>query len=360
MRPGGNILISGRNTSTLYLLARDGHIIWRLGGKHSDFKPAAAVKFAFQHHARLHPGNILTLFDNGAIPKVEPFSRPLELHLDLARRRRRSSRRSCTRRSSPRRSRETCELLPDGGALVGWGGVRRVTEFAPDGTVRFELKLPYGDTYRAFRLPWHGRPGRAARRGRRRRHASTRAGTARRTSRNGRCSPATTRITSQRPAGRRGRVSRRRSASPRRSRWSQCALSTLPAASWRRRPSSNDSERPGWLPCRGAPEVVGVLAAFLVAVCVVAVAVAASQHGSSPRTPTRLKPAAHVSEDADTMRRLEQHRRAGAGKSACRAASCCAAVHWRWPRATSTRCSTASRLHLCARPRLQPGGPGST
>ena len=50
------------------------------------------------------------------------------------------------------------ELLPDGGAFVGWGGIRRVTEFAPGGGVRFEMKLPYGDTYRGFRLPWTGRP----------------------------------------------------------------------------------------------------------------------------------------------------------------------------------------------------------
>ena len=83
--PGGTILISGRNTSTIYLLARrDGHIIWRLGGRHSDFGPPAAVKFAFQHNARLHRGGVLTLFDNGGIPRVEPFSRPLELRLDLA------------------------------------------------------------------------------------------------------------------------------------------------------------------------------------------------------------------------------------------------------------------------------------
>ena len=51
------------------------------------------------------------------------------------------------------------ELLPDGGAFVGWGGVRKVTEFAPAAKVRFELKLPYGDTYRGYRLPWTGNPG---------------------------------------------------------------------------------------------------------------------------------------------------------------------------------------------------------
>jgi hypothetical protein len=156
--PHGNILISGRNTSALYLLARDGHIIWRLGGKRSDFGPAAAVKFRFQHNARLHPDGTLSLFDNGAIPKLEPFSRPLVLKLDEE-----SHRASVVKSfvhpskiSSPFEG--NLELLPDGGALVGWGGVGKVTEFTPSGDVRFELKLPYGDTYRGYRLPWRGRP----------------------------------------------------------------------------------------------------------------------------------------------------------------------------------------------------------
>jgi Arylsulfotransferase (ASST) len=157
--PGGNILISGRNTSALYLLARDGHIIWRLGGKRSDFGPPAAVKFRFQHNARMYSDGTLSLFDNGAIPKVEPFSRPLVLKLD------RTAHRATivksfvhpTKISSPFEG--NLELLPDGGAIVGWGGVRKVTEFTPSGKVRFELKLPYGDSYRGYRLPWAGNPG---------------------------------------------------------------------------------------------------------------------------------------------------------------------------------------------------------
>jgi hypothetical protein len=157
--PNGDILISGRNTSALYLLQRDGRIVWRLGGKRSDFGPPAAVKFRFQHDARLRADGTLTLFDNGAIPKLEPFTRPLVLKLDLA-----SRRASIVKAfvhpqkiSSPFEG--DLQLLDDGGALVGWGGVRKVTEFAPDGKVRFELKLPYGDTYRAYRLPWQGDPG---------------------------------------------------------------------------------------------------------------------------------------------------------------------------------------------------------
>lgn len=157
--PNGDILVSARNTSTLYLLRRDGSIVWRLGGKRSDFTPAAAVKFRFQHDAELHDDHTLSLFDNGAIPKVEPFTRPMVLHLDQKARRATIAKTFVhpAKISSPFEG--DLQLLADGGALVGWGGVRKVTEFTPDANVRFELKLPYGDTYRAYRLPWAGRPG---------------------------------------------------------------------------------------------------------------------------------------------------------------------------------------------------------
>jgi hypothetical protein len=156
--PGGTILISARNTSTIYLLARDGRILWRLGGPHSDFGPPAAVKFAFQHNARLHPGNLLTLFDNGGIPRVEPYSRPLVLRLDRGKKRATIVKTFVPPKRIASPFEGNLQLLPDGGALVGWGGVRIVTEFAPDGRLRFQLKLPYGDTYRAYRGVWAGRP----------------------------------------------------------------------------------------------------------------------------------------------------------------------------------------------------------
>src|SRR4029079_9291181 len=51
------------------------------------------------------------------------------------------------------------EQLPDGGAFVGWGTAGAFTEFAPDGTVRYDAALADGScTYRAFRAPWVGRP----------------------------------------------------------------------------------------------------------------------------------------------------------------------------------------------------------
>jgi Arylsulfotransferase (ASST) len=107
----------------------------------------------------LHDGNLLSLFDNGAIPKVEPYTRPIILKLDLPGKHATvvKSFLHPLRFSSPFEG--NLQLLPDGGAFVGWGGVRKVTEFTPSAKVRFELKLPFGDTYRSYRLPWSGHPG---------------------------------------------------------------------------------------------------------------------------------------------------------------------------------------------------------
>jgi hypothetical protein len=156
--PDGTLLVSARNTSTIYLIARDGHIVWRIGTAKSDFGPPSAVMMRYQHDARLLPGNILTFFDNGGIPREEWLSTPTVVRLDPKTRTATVVKRFIhpARIASPYEG--NLQLLPDGGALVGWGGVGKVTEFAPSGKVRFELELGAGDTYRAYRLPWRGSP----------------------------------------------------------------------------------------------------------------------------------------------------------------------------------------------------------
>jgi hypothetical protein len=154
--PGGTILVSARNTSALYLLRRDGSIVWRLGGKRSDFGPKAAVRFFYQHNARFHGPSTISLFDNGGIPRAEKVTRPIVLRLDAAKRTGRVVKTFRTKIASPYEG--NLQLLPGGGAFVGWGGVRKVTEFSSGGAVRFQLTLPYGDTYRGYRLRWVGDP----------------------------------------------------------------------------------------------------------------------------------------------------------------------------------------------------------
>jgi len=52
------------------------------------------------------------------------------------------------------------ELLDrNAGAFVGWGSVPRFSEFAPDGTLRFDAGYPGGGfTYRPFRRDWTAHP----------------------------------------------------------------------------------------------------------------------------------------------------------------------------------------------------------
>ncbi|HET7137506.1 MAG TPA: arylsulfotransferase family protein [Gaiellaceae bacterium] len=155
--PGGTILVSARNTSALYLLRRDGSIAWRLGGRQSDFGPKAAVRFFYQHNARFHGPSTISLFDNGGIPRAEKVTRPIVLRLDTAKKTVRVVKIFRTKIASPFEG--NLQLLPGGGAFVGWGGVRKVTEYSAAGKVRFQLTLPYGDTYRGYRLRWSGNPG---------------------------------------------------------------------------------------------------------------------------------------------------------------------------------------------------------
>ena len=49
----GNLIISARNTCTVYKIARPGgELQWRLGRKRSSFQMGAGATFWWQHHAR--------------------------------------------------------------------------------------------------------------------------------------------------------------------------------------------------------------------------------------------------------------------------------------------------------------------
>jgi Arylsulfotransferase (ASST) len=164
--PNGNLLISGRNTHALYEVSRrTGKVLWRLGGKKSDFKLGRGARFAWQHDARRQPDGTITMFDNGAAPPVEKFSRVLVLRVDM------KPKRVTLVRSyhHPKRLLSPFEgnaqFLPDGHVFVGWGGWPYVSEFGGDGRVLFDAYFGHGkkpgadaDTYRAYRFDWHGKP----------------------------------------------------------------------------------------------------------------------------------------------------------------------------------------------------------
>jgi hypothetical protein len=134
---------------------------WRLGGKRSDFPLPAGTRFAWQHDIRRQPDGTLTLFDNESAPPVGKESRNLRFRVNE----RRHTVRLVKSVTHPKHVLADAEgdsqWLPDGGVMVGWGLGRRVSEFAPDGSLRLDLRLPGDvDTYRAFRQRWTGRPAR--------------------------------------------------------------------------------------------------------------------------------------------------------------------------------------------------------
>jgi Arylsulfotransferase (ASST) len=161
----GNLLVSARNTHTIYKISRrTGKILWRLGGKRSDFTLGRNVRFAWQHDARRRPDGALTLFDNSAGPQVRKQSRGLVLRLDMKRMHATVVRSFVHRPPIVAVDQANMQRLPGGNYFIGWGHQPRFTEFGPRGTILFDGRFGRGrvDSYRAYRLPWTGRPRRQA------------------------------------------------------------------------------------------------------------------------------------------------------------------------------------------------------
>ncbi|HET9124608.1 MAG TPA: MFS transporter [Solirubrobacteraceae bacterium] len=168
LQPHDEMLVSMRNTSALYLVSmRTGRILWTLGGKQSDFTIPRVDRFSWQHDAQLHPGNVLTVFDDhccditGAgvyLPASGP-SRGLEMKLHPA-----------THTVTPIAQYShgvtfhaeymgNVERLRGGDTFVGWGEVPFLTEFNRKGSIIFDGSFPAPDmSYRAYLQKWVGRP----------------------------------------------------------------------------------------------------------------------------------------------------------------------------------------------------------
>jgi hypothetical protein len=157
----GNYLVSARNTHTIYKINRKtGNIIWRLGGKRSDFELGRGVRFAWQHDVRRQPDGTLTMFDNEAAPKLRRQSRGLVLRIDE--RRKTATLLHSFVHSPPLVAVDqgNMQRLPNGNYLVGWGHQPYVTEFGPHGKTLLDFRFGRSgdDSYRAYRFPWTGRP----------------------------------------------------------------------------------------------------------------------------------------------------------------------------------------------------------
>jgi hypothetical protein len=169
----GNYYVSSRYMHTITCISPAGNILWKLGGRgnhFADLSSGAATSFSWQHDARWHPNNTLTLFDNAAMDfKLQDaeFSRGLIIDLDLVQM-------TATLRNSYAKpgqfrsaSQGSMQLLPENdNVLIGWGHSAAYTEFAHDGEilcdVHFGASSVFGfgriTSYRAFKSEWIGLP----------------------------------------------------------------------------------------------------------------------------------------------------------------------------------------------------------
>jgi len=157
----GNLLISSRNCSTVYKVNRTtGAIIWRLGGKASDFTLGAGLPFAFQHDVEAADSQTLRIFDNesdGAA--VLPASRAIWVTHD-------DTTMTATLKESIQHpaglsvfAEGSVQSLGNGDTLVDWGILGRYSEFDPNGNLLYDVNLATGyNSYRAFRSDWTGTP----------------------------------------------------------------------------------------------------------------------------------------------------------------------------------------------------------
>jgi len=147
----GTMLLSFRNLSTVVKIDRNtGEILWRLGGKKSDFRFVGDPldHFFRQHDARwIGPGRIL-LFDNGNLHDP-PESRAVEYRID-------DEAKTATmvwqhRRIPPVFSKisGSAERLPDGHTLISWGPRGIVSEVNAASKTVWEVHPPEFGVYRA-------------------------------------------------------------------------------------------------------------------------------------------------------------------------------------------------------------------
>jgi hypothetical protein len=167
----GNYYISSRYMHTITCISPAGDILWKLGGVKSNFTDlslGAASNFSWQHDARWHPGNRMTVFDNGCYNNVEKtadYSRGLYIQLDVE---------SMTAEliksySNPpilAHSQGSMQLLPNGNTFVGWGHTPSYTEFDAQGRIICDFhygpslfwNLGWTKSYRTTKANWVGRP----------------------------------------------------------------------------------------------------------------------------------------------------------------------------------------------------------
>jgi hypothetical protein len=154
-----NLLVSALKTSTVYKIDREsGEIMWRLGGKKSDFEMGEGTRTGFQHDARRQPDGTITIFDNGGEKDEQSYG--LVLGLDMEKMTASLVREYAHPDKLLARTQANVQMLPNDNVFIGWGSTPIFSEFSKDGELLFDATFSHtrNESYRAFRFPWSGQP----------------------------------------------------------------------------------------------------------------------------------------------------------------------------------------------------------
>ncbi|KAI0813491.1 ASST-domain-containing protein [Xylaria sp. FL0064] len=173
----GNYLVSFRHMDTIMLIAGDdGRVLWRLGGKHSDYILEDGLKFSRQHHARYISHSprhdVISFLDNASGEQRIDFQPPSNnysrgLIVELLRPEGQPQRaRILQEYKRPDRGladrRGALQQLPNGNVFMSWTDAGYLSEHTFDDRVlmeaRFLNEIRLG-TYRVYKSTnWIGRP----------------------------------------------------------------------------------------------------------------------------------------------------------------------------------------------------------
>jgi len=153
-------IISTKGTFAVYKVDREsGEILWRLGGKNTDFEMGEGTRFAYQHDARRQSDGTITIFDNAAPPQVREQSRGIVVDLDMNGMSATLVREYTHPNKLLSTSQGNVQHLPNGNVCVGWGSAPYFSEFSEGGELLFDARfLGEAQSYRAFRFAWSGHP----------------------------------------------------------------------------------------------------------------------------------------------------------------------------------------------------------
>jgi hypothetical protein len=159
-RSDGTTLISARNTWSMYVLnTASGRLEKQLGGQHSSAVQGSGTHTAYQHDATTLPNGTISVFDNGAVPKVHPQSRGLVLAFNPQNNSESVLAQYEHSPSLSSGSQGNIQQLENGDMFVGWGSEPYFSEYSAGGQLLFDAHMHGSyESYRGYRFPWTGAP----------------------------------------------------------------------------------------------------------------------------------------------------------------------------------------------------------